>query len=174
MTSVVQPFAQLLLLLLLMAVGASTIPTEISIMDLWGNITSPEEPPVTVNVQADEVGLLFEINDNCLYDGKRYFQRQNGELVPIENPLRQRCLCTNPDDKIDNNNNNNNKSAATDDEDPCKRYPEIGMRNIITAPSLCQSGQRADKLGRCRKILWVSKSYIYQLLSFTLTFNITL
>lgn len=46
-----------------------------------------------------------------------------------------------------------NSDGVQDIVMPDEFIPQIGSRNIITAPTYCPAGQRKDSRGRCRTIM---------------------
>lgn len=46
-----------------------------------------------------------------------------------------------------------NNGSVQDVVMPDEFIPQIGFRNIITAPTYCPAGQRMDNRGRCRTIM---------------------
>ncbi|XP_029662450.1 uncharacterized protein LOC115235055 [Formica exsecta] len=46
-----------------------------------------------------------------------------------------------------------NSDSVQDTVTPDEFIPQIGFRNIITAPTYCPKGQRMDSRGRCRVII---------------------
>lgn len=46
-----------------------------------------------------------------------------------------------------------NSDSVQDTVTPDEFIPQIGFRNIITAPTYCPKGQRMDSRGRCRVVM---------------------
>jgi len=46
-----------------------------------------------------------------------------------------------------------NNGSVQDVVMPDEFIPQIGSRNIITAPTYCPAGQKMDNRGRCRTIM---------------------
>ncbi|XP_011266533.1 uncharacterized protein LOC105257545 [Camponotus floridanus] len=122
------------------------------IADRWKKVhPEPKAPQIQIHLMKSYVSSdeKWAFSNEYKYSGEDYDDAAKATSMTDEKKVSR----VETDDIDTGEKKKQNNASVQDVVMPDEFIPQIGFRNIITAPTYCPAGQRMDNRGRCRTII---------------------